>query len=104
MSEVKEKIFVGSAKVIPTKYGELTKVTFHKDNINTMVQYMKTNQSDFINLVVKEKQNKVEGKPTHYLEVDEWKPDAQQNNPAPSSDSKPVNYNPSAGGEDILPF
>jgi hypothetical protein len=27
-----------------------------------------------VNLVLKEKTEKVEGKPTHYLEVDEWKP------------------------------
>lgn len=32
------------------------------------------------------------------------KTEQQQNNPGPASDSKPVNYNPSAGGEDILPF
>ena len=78
-----EKIYCGSAKVINTQYGELTKVSFHKDDINKIVKYMKDNSSDWANLVVKEKREKVEGKPTHYLEVDEWKPTQQETPPLP---------------------
>lgn len=70
-----EKIYCGSARIINTKYGELTKVSFHKDDINKIVKYMKDNGSDWANLVVKEKREKVDGKPTHYLEIDEWKPE-----------------------------
>lgn len=77
-----EKIYCGSAKVITTQYGDLTKVSFHKDDINKMVAYMNGESSDWINLVVKEKREKVEGKPTHYLEVDEWKPTQQAPPPA----------------------
>jgi len=73
-----EKIYCGSARVINTQYGELTKVSFHKDDINKIVTWMKDNKSDWANLVVKEKREKVEGKPTHYLEVDEWKPEVSQ--------------------------
>ena len=69
-----EKIFCGSGKIIPTQYGELTKISFNKDDINKMVSHMKKENSDWVNLVIKEKQNKVEGKPTHYLEIDTWKP------------------------------
>jgi len=68
-----EKIYCGSAKIINTQFGDLTKVSFHKEDINKIVSYMKDNSSDWINLVVKEKKEKVEGKPTHYLEVDTWK-------------------------------
>jgi hypothetical protein len=73
-----EKIYCGSGRVISTQYGDLTKVSFHKDDINKMVQYMKDNKSDWINLVVKEKKEVQEGKPTHYLEVDTWKPDTSK--------------------------
>ena len=38
---------------------------------------MKKENSDWVNLVLKEKMNKVEGKPTHYLKIDTWKPKAQ---------------------------
>ena len=72
-----EKIFCGSGKIIPTQYGELTKISFSKEDINKMVSYMKKENSDWVNLVLKEKQNKVEGKPTHYLTIDTWKPNAQ---------------------------
>lgn len=68
-----EKIYAGSAKIVQTNFGELTKVSFNKDDINKMVQYMKDNQSDWINLDIKAKQSPQEGKPTHYLEVNTWK-------------------------------
>jgi hypothetical protein len=74
-----EKIYCGNGKVVNTQFGELTKLSFSKDDINKMVQYMKDNSTDWINLVLKEKQNKQEGKPTHYLEVDTWKPSPQAN-------------------------
>jgi len=70
-----EKIYCGNARIVNTKFGELTKVSFSKDDINKMVTHMKSENSNWINLVVKEKKNKTEGKPTHYLEVDNWKPD-----------------------------
>jgi len=72
-----DKIYCGSAKIVNTQYGELTKISFNKDDINKIVGHMKSEKSDWINLVVKKKQNVVEGKPTHYLEVDDWKPNTE---------------------------
>ena len=74
-----EKIYAGSAKIVQTNYGEMTKVSFHKDDINKMVQYMKDNGSDWINLDIKAKQSPQDGKPTHYLEVNTWKPQVPTN-------------------------
>ena len=65
-----EKVFCGSAKVIPTKFGDLTKVSFSQKDIDTLQANM---NNGWINLVIKEKREKVEGKATHYLEVDNWK-------------------------------
>lgn len=79
-----DKIYCGSAKIINTTHGELTKVSFNKDDINKMVAHMKSEKSDWINLVVKRKQTPIEGKPTHYLEVDTWKP-TQGANSVPSA-------------------
>jgi hypothetical protein len=81
-----EKIYCGNAKIVKTQYGDLTKISFSKDDINKMVGYMKANSSDWINLVLKEKKEPQPGKPTHYLEVDTWKPSAPAepaNTPAP---------------------
>jgi hypothetical protein len=66
----KSIIFCGSAKIINTKYGNLTKVSFSQKNIDTLQANM---ANGWINLVIKEKKTKVDGKPTHYLEVDSWK-------------------------------
>jgi hypothetical protein len=75
-----DKIFCGNARIIKTQYGELTKVSFSKEDINKMVTHMKSENSNWINLIVKEKKNKTEGKPTHYLEVDNWKPNSTNEN------------------------
>lgn len=65
-----EKVFCGSAKIIQTKFGELTKVSFSQKDIDTLQANM---VNGWINLVVKEKKTKIEGKATHYLEVDTYK-------------------------------
>jgi hypothetical protein len=52
----------------------MTKISLHKDDINKIVKFMKDGSLDWCNIVIKEKQNKTEGKPTHYLEIDDWKP------------------------------
>lgn len=70
-----EKVFIGSGKVIPTKFGELTKISFSESDIDKLKANL---NNGWINLVVKEKQTKVDGKPTHYLEVDTWKPNTDK--------------------------
>jgi hypothetical protein len=71
------KTFVGSAKIVTTSFGELTKVSFSEKDIETL----KANLSNgWVNCVIKEKRNKVEGKATHYLEIDNWKPAEQNTN------------------------
>jgi len=70
-----EKIYAGSGRIVNTQFGDMPKITLHKDNINTIVKYMKANNSDFCTLVMKQKREIVEGKPTHYLEIDQWKPE-----------------------------
>lgn len=69
-----DKIYVGSGKVVKTNFGELTKLSFSEDDINKMK--MNLNERGYVNLVLKQKQNPVEGKPTHYMEVDTWKPNS----------------------------
>lgn len=69
-----EKVFVGSARIIKTQYGDLTKVSFSAQDIETLKSNL---NNGWVNCVIKEKREKVEGKPTHYLEIDKWKPEAQ---------------------------
>lgn len=63
------KIFCGNAKIVPTKYGEMIKISFSKKDLETMLANL---NNGWINTVLKEKKEKIEGKPTHYLEVDNW--------------------------------
>ena len=81
-----EKIYCGNAKIVNTSFGELTKISFSKDDINKMVGHMKSENLDWINLVLKEKREPQPGKPTHYLEVDMWKPTHGGGNAVPSND------------------
>jgi len=85
MSE--EKIFCGSGKIVQTKYGELTRISFSESDI----EKLKNNLSNgWINLLFKEKRNKVEGKPTHYLQVCTWKPsENSSSSESPNSSNEP---------------
>jgi len=98
-----EKIYCGSGRIIKTKFGEMTKISFRAEDLQTMQDYMKDNNLTWINLNFKEKQNKVEGKPTHYCEVDTYvKPDPGAYTPQP----EPVSQTFDAPFEstDDLPF
>lgn len=66
-----EKIYAGNGKEVQTKFGKLLKLSFSKNDLETLTSQL---NNGWVNCVVKEKQTKVEGKPTHYLEVDLWKP------------------------------
>lgn len=93
-----EKIFVGSGKIVNTKFGAMTKLSFSRKDLQTMMDNL--SEQGWINVVLKEKKNKVEGKPTHYLEVDNWKP-TTQNAPPPTVAAAEAAYN---NQEDDLPF
>jgi hypothetical protein len=69
-----DAIYAGTAKLVATKFGEMTKVSFKRTDLEKLTKYMNENDTEWVNLVIKEKKEKVEGKPTHYLQVDEWKP------------------------------
>lgn len=66
-----DKLFCGSAKEQTTKFGTMLKISFSKKDLDMLNSQL---NNGWVNCVVKEKQTKVEGKPTHYLEVDLWKP------------------------------
>jgi hypothetical protein len=57
----------------------------HDKNFRKLLKYLNDNDLEWVTQVMKEKQEKVEGKPTHYLEVDEWKPVQVANKPVQKS-------------------
>ena len=80
------KIYSGNAKIIETKFGLMTKISQSRSDLEKLLKYLNDNDLEWVTQVLKEKMEKVEGKPTHYLEVDEWKPtEVKQKN-----DFKPV--------------
>jgi hypothetical protein len=79
------KIYGGNAKIIQTKFGEMWKVSQSRKELENLLKYMNDNDTEWVNLDIKEKKEIVEGKPTHYLEVDEWKPVQVANKPVQKS-------------------
>ena len=65
-----EKIYCGNAKVIETKFGKMLKISFSKKDLQELNKAMEG--KEWVNCNLKEKQNKVEGKSTHYLELDTY--------------------------------
>ena len=52
----------------------MTKISHHRDDVLKMLAYLDKHDLQFINLDLKAKQSPQEGKATHYLEVNQWKP------------------------------
>ena len=63
------KIYGGNAKIIETKYGQMWKVSQNRTDLENLLKYMNENDTEWVNLDIKEKPQKVEGKATHYLEL-----------------------------------
>ena len=101
------KIYGGNAKVITTKFGEMWKVSQNRSDLEKLLQYMNDNDTEWVNLDIKEKPQKVEGKATHYLELyqpkekEELKPAKEKNEWVPVVAEKKIldNYE-----ESDLPF
>lgn len=87
--EEKKRIFCGSGRMMETKYGIIPKISLSKKDINEIVSYMKSNKLEWINLEMLEKKEKAEGKPTHYLCIDTFKPEKQQAKEEKSKDDLP---------------
>lgn len=73
-----DKIYVGNAKQMKSKYGEFQKMQFHKDDINKMVEYMKSEGTDFISIDTRERQKPSAKGWTHYMEINQWKPENRE--------------------------
>lgn len=71
---MEDKIYCGSGRVISGKFGDIIKISMHREDIVKIIAHMKSEQSDWINLEMKEKKEPQQGKPTHYIQVDTWKP------------------------------
>ena len=67
-----DKIYCGTGRVQITRFGDLLKLNLHRDDIQKIVNWMNENSSEWASLTVKEKREKVEGKPSHYIELDTW--------------------------------
>ena len=75
------KIYGGNAKKIITKFGEMWKVSQSRKELENLLKYMNDNDTEWVNLDIKEKKEIVEGKATHYLEVYQREAIQLANNP-----------------------
>lgn len=83
-----EKIYGGNARQITTKFGEMWKVSQNRSDLEKLLKYMNDNDTEWVNLDIKEKPQKVEGKPTHYLEL--YQKESNENKPKEKNDWVPV--------------
>lgn len=84
-----EKIYGGNAKIVKTEFGEIWKVSQNRSDLEKLLKYMNDNDTEWVNLDIKEKPQKVEGKPTHYLQLYQPK-EKDQFKPKEKNDWAPV--------------
>jgi hypothetical protein len=97
-----EKIYAGQGRIVNTKFGQMTKLSFSLSDLEKLTNEAKLNNG-WVNLDLKEKKDKAEGKPTHYCEVSNWKPEPKT---APIEAHTPKQtYQATVSNEgDTLPF
>jgi len=71
-----DKVYLGSGKVVQTQHGPMLKFAFCQDDINKLQNNM--NQQGWVNVNVGKKRDPVQGKPTHYMKINDWQPDQNQ--------------------------
>jgi hypothetical protein len=96
------KIYGGNAKLITTRYGDMWKVSQNSRTSRlrkvARIKYMNDNDTEWVNLDIKEKPQKVEGKATHYLEL--YQPKEKEDFKPVVADKKILNQYE----KDTLPF
>jgi len=103
MSE-QTKIFAGSGKVISTQYGQMTKLSFSRSDLQKLLEYCDSDGNGWVNLDLKEKKDKIEGKPTHYCEVNQYKGSGTAQTPKAMNQAPDNTFSTSDSSGDTLPF
>lgn len=98
-----QRIFCGSGKIITTQYGEMTKLSFSEKDAQSILTYAAEN-GGWCNCVLKEKKTKVQGKPTHYIEIDTWKPEGGYSQRGENTAQRPGPNTGEIDDEDSIPF
>ena len=98
-----DKIYCGSGKVIETKYGKMLKLSFREEDIDILRQNL---DNGWVNVNVGKKKSPEDGKSTHYLTIDTWKPERSNTNGSKyDSNNRPSLYPPPSDDDDLnLPF
>ena len=74
-----DKIYCGNGKKFKTQYGDMMKLSFSRDDIQKLVEQSEKSESGWVNVVVKERREPSERGTTHYLEIDTWEPNKNEN-------------------------
>jgi deoxycytidine triphosphate deaminase len=71
-----EKKYVGNSKNIQGKFGEIQKISFSKKDLELLLDNL--NEKGYVNLnrIAKKETDKYGN--THYMVIDEWKPEEKQ--------------------------
>ena len=71
-----DKIYLGSAKAIQTQHGGLLKVSFKREDLETLLANV--NQAGYVNLNVSKRKEVSQYGQTHSISIDDWTPNKQQ--------------------------
>lgn len=93
-----EKKYCGNAKMIETKYGDLIKHSFTAEDLKVLQDNL---DNGWVNTVTKERKEPSKGGMTHYVEVDDWKPEGLQTKTTGSQGN--IDY-PETINPDDIPF
>jgi len=97
---MQDKIYCGNARIRKTNFGDQTQISLSRDDVKKITDHMNAESLTWVNINIKEKRDVIQGRPTHYLEVDQWKPDPNFK----KDEAKEVVIKDTSKVDDNLPF
>lgn len=90
-----DKIYCGNGKKITTKYGDMMRLSISEADLKLLQDNI---ENGWVNVKVFERREPSQTGMTHYLVIDDWKPDQRSDVP------KPEAAEPTVTKTDDLPF
>jgi len=95
-----DKVYCGNGKKIITKYGDMMRLSISESDIQALQQNL---ENGWVNVKVCERREPSASGMTHYLQVDDWKPNQDKADAATSAPKEKKDSMEEPSAED-LPF
>ena len=96
-----DKIYCGNGKKITTRFGDMMRLSISESDVQAMQQNL---ENGWVNVKVCERREPSASGMTHYLQVDDWKPNQDKNEGGDTAPAKQSQEDLGEPSVEDLPF